>query len=51
MKGKTMFTHTDRTRETFNNSKPGKIRRNDRRAAIARKSAFLVDGLTIRAGE
>lgn len=48
-----MFTHSESRapRDTFANSKPGKIRRNDRRAAIARKSAFLVDGLTIRAGE
>lgn len=47
-----MFTHSEkRNRDTFANSNPGKIRRNDRRARIAQKSAFLVDGLTIRAGE
>ena len=45
-----MFTHTDR-KNTFANRPAGKIRRDDRRAAIARKSAFLWDGLTIRAGE
>lgn len=47
-----MFAHSDRNRrDTFANSHQGRIRRNDRRDAIARKSAFLVDGLTIRAGE
>ncbi|WP_420408680.1 hypothetical protein [Hoeflea sp.] len=47
-----MFTHTDRTRrDTFANSKPGKVRRDDRRKRLAEKSAFLRDGLTIRAGE
>lgn len=48
-----MFTHSENRarRDTFSNSNPGKIRRNDRRNAIARKSAFLVDGLTIRARE
>jgi len=46
-----MFTHTDRApRDTFANSEKGKIRRNDRRNALARKSAFLVDGLTIKEG-
>ena len=48
-----MFTHSEARapRDTFANSFKGKVRRNDRRDAIARKSAFLVDGLTIRAGE
>lgn len=48
-----MFTHCENRarRDTFNNSGNGKSRRNDRLNAIARKSAFLVDGLTIRAGE
>lgn len=45
-----MFTHTERQnrRDTFANSRDGKVRRKDRRDAIARKSAFLVDGLTVR---
>lgn len=48
-----MFTHSESRapRDTFANSHKGKIRRNDRRDAIRRKSAFLVDGLTIKAGE
>lgn len=44
-----MFTHSETRRDTFASSERGRIRRNDRRAAIARKQAFLIDGLTIRA--
>lgn len=44
-----MFTHTDNHRQQFADTYAGKIRRNDRRAAIARKSAFLIDGLTVKA--
>ncbi|WP_156378527.1 MULTISPECIES: hypothetical protein [unclassified Rhizobium] len=40
-------THENR-RDTFAKRLPGKVRRNDRRATIARKSAFLIDGLTVR---
>lgn len=43
-----MFTHIEKRRETFANGRYGKARRNDRRAAIARKSSFLIDGLTVR---
>lgn len=43
-----MYAHTDRNRDTFANSERGRVRRQDRRNAIARKQAFLVDGLTIR---
>jgi len=43
-----MFTHTEK-RGDFANRTEGKVRRNDRRAAIARKSGFLIDGLTVRA--
>lgn len=43
-----MFTHIEKTRDTFANGRDGKARRNDRRAAIARKSSFLIDGLTVR---
>lgn len=45
-----MFTHIEKRRETFANGKAGKDRRTDRRNAIARKSAFLIDGLTIKEG-
>ena len=44
-----MFNHIEKRKDTFANRIDGKVRRNDRRAAIARKSAFLVDGLTIKA--
>jgi len=43
-----MFTHVETRRETFANGRSGKTRRNDRREAIARKSSFLVDALTVR---
>ena len=43
-----MTTHTETRRDTFAKRLPGRIRRSDRRAAIARKSAFLIDGLTVR---
>lgn len=32
-------------KRNFNDSKPGRIRRNDRRAAIARKMGFVLDGM------
>lgn len=41
------MTTTDTRRPPFAKRLPGRIRRNDRRAAIARKSAFLLDGLTV----
>lgn len=43
-----MFTHFETRHEPQHKGRPGRLRRNDRRAAIARKSAFLIDGLTIR---
>lgn len=43
-----MTTTNQTRREPFQKRLPGKIRRNDRRDAIARKSAFLIDGLTTR---
>lgn len=43
------MTHTIETRHNpFAKRLPGKDRRNDRRAAIARKYEFLIDGLTTR---
>lgn len=51
-----MFTHTesrnskrDRVNCQFSDRPEGKSRKFDRRAAIARKNAFLIDGLTVRA--
>lgn len=42
------MTHTETRRPPFAKRLPGRVRRNDRRAVIARKSSFLIDGLTIR---
>lgn len=44
-----MFTHSETRQNAQRKGKPGKVRRDDRRAAIARKSAYLVDCLTITA--
>jgi hypothetical protein len=43
-----MFTHHETHHAPQHRGKPAKFRRNDRRAAIARKTAFLIDGLTVR---
>lgn len=45
-----MFTHTEhRSPDPYPGfSKSTKTRRNDRREAIRRKAAFLVDGLTVK---
>jgi len=43
------MTHTIETRRNpFSKRLPGKVRRNDRRAQIARKHEFVIDGLTTR---
>lgn len=43
-----MNMHFETRHAPQHKGKPGRVRRNDRRAAIARKSAFLMDGLTVR---
>lgn len=43
-----MFTHFETRQLPQHRSKPGKVRRNDRRATIALKNAFIIDGLTFR---
>lgn len=42
------MTNTETRHNTFAKRFPGRVRRNDRRAVIAQKSSFLVDGLTTR---
>lgn len=44
-----MSKHENNRRDTFNASKAGRIRRDIRRAAAARKAGFLIDGLKYRA--
>ena len=44
-----MFTHVENRKGQFSDRFEGRTRRNDRRAAIARKSAFLIDGLNVKA--
>lgn len=43
-----MFQHHETRRDTFAKRLPGRVRRQDRRAVIARKSSFLTDGLMTR---
>lgn len=43
-----MFTQTEK-RGDYANRPEGRVRRSDRRATIARKNAFLIDGLTVKA--
>lgn len=43
-----MHTHYETRHAPQHKGKPGKVRRDDRRAAIARKHGFLIDVLTIR---
>jgi hypothetical protein len=43
-----MFTHTDRNKQ-FSDTFQGKTRKRDRRDRIAAKSAYLIDGLTVKA--
>jgi hypothetical protein len=40
--------HFETRNQPQEKGKPGRVRRNDRRAAIARKCAWLTDGLTTR---
>lgn len=40
-----MKTHDPK--RAFNNSNPGKVRRQERRAAIRRKLGFLIDGMEV----
>lgn len=43
-----MFTHHETRHEPQHRGKPGKVRRNDRRAVIARKHGFLIEMLDTR---
>ena len=43
-----MHTHFETRHDAQHKGKPGKVRRNERRAAIARKHAFLTDFLNVR---
>lgn len=43
-----MTSHYETRHAPQHKGKPGKVRRNDRRAAIARKHGFLMDGLAVR---
>jgi hypothetical protein len=43
-----MFTHFETRHAPQDKGRPGKLRRNDRRAVIARKNAFIIDGMTVR---
>lgn len=42
------MTNSTPRSDVFSKRLPGRVRRNDRRAVIARKSSFLIDGLTTR---
>ncbi len=43
-----MHTHFETRHDAQHRGKPGKVRQNDRRAAIARKHGFLIDVLNVR---